>query len=79
MKRFSSDLFCVFILLQMFYIIQLGARYGSSLGWFELYGAESLGLYSDESDNDDSNQESTSESKSYENNDKKSRVGRCSI
>ena len=79
---FSSDLFFVFILLKMFYLTQLGARYDISLDFpskeFEL-GAESLGISIDDSDNDDSNQELTSELMSYENIDKKSRAGMCYI
>ena len=43
MKRFSSDLYCVFILLQVFYFIQLGARHGDSLD-FPRKGERSLGL-----------------------------------
>ena len=83
MKRFASDLFCVFILLQKFYLIQLDARYGGSLDFptkeFEFYGAESLGLKIDDSDNNDSNQDLTFESESYENIDKKYRVGKYRI
>ena len=80
MKTFSSVLLCFFILLQMFYLIQLGARLDPyvDLG-FELHDEETLDKTIDDSNDDDSNQELTSESKSYGNIDKKSRVGRCSI
>ena len=97
MKRLSSDRLCVSILLQMFYPfgksgwVPLDVRYGGYLDIpskeFESYGAESLGLWDeeslnniiDDSDNNGSNQELTSESMSFENIDKKSRAGRCSI
>ena len=79
MNIFSSGLFCVFILLKMFYVIQSGTRFGP-LGFTikELVSLddESLNKAINDSDNDDSNQELTPESKEYENNNEKSRVGR---
>ena len=82
MNTFSYDLFCVFILLQMLYVIQSGTRFGP-LGFtseeLKSLGEESLNKTVGDSDNDDSNQDLTPKSKEYENNNKKSGEGRCSI
>ena len=79
-KRLFSDLFCIFILLQLVYVIQSGTGDSLDLGPLDygLYDEESLDRTIDDSDNDDSYQDLTWESKSYENIDRKSRVGRCS-
>ena len=80
MKRFSFSIFFIFVWLQIFYVIQSGGgRIFPSKHYYRLLDEGSLDKILDDSDNDDSNQELTSESKSYENIDKISRVGRCRI
>ena len=54
MKRFSSDLFCVFVLLQMFFVIQSGGG-GGLLPDFVSNDSESLDEESLDKTIDDSN------------------------
>ena len=83
MNIFSSDLFSVFILLQIFHVIKMGNQRFGPLGLtskeLQSLGKESLNKTIDDSDNGDSIQDLTPKSKKYERNYKKSRVGRCSI